>query len=39
MIRLTLAGGEHEVDVAECRDLVDASRPFFSRRPNGDPNH
>jgi hypothetical protein len=35
---MELAGGEHEVDLAECRDLVSASRGFFAKRPNGLPN-
>jgi Sulfatase len=35
---LALTGGEHEVDLAGCRDLVEASRRLFTRRPNGEPN-
>ena len=35
---LQLAGGEREVDLAECRDLVDTSRTFFPAKPNGEPN-
>lgn len=35
---LDLSGGEHEVDLARCRDLAAASRGFFPRKPNGAPN-
>ncbi len=35
---LTLDGGEREVDLARCADLVEASRRFFATRPNGTPN-
>jgi hypothetical protein len=35
---MKLATGEHEVPLAECADLVTASRAFFPKRPNGDPN-
>lgn len=35
---LALQGGEREVDLAQCQDLVSASQRFFAARPNGDPN-
>jgi hypothetical protein len=35
---LALAGGEHEVPLAQCADLVEASRASFEKRPNGEPN-
>jgi hypothetical protein len=35
---LDLQGGEHEVDLGRCGDLVSASRRFFPTRPNGAPN-
>ena len=35
---LLLDGGEREVDLARCVDLVEASRRFFPTRPNGEPN-
>jgi Sulfatase len=35
---LTLEGGEKEVDLGRCADLVAASRRFFPLRPNGEPN-
>ena len=35
---LELEGGEREVDLARCADLVEASRRWFPLRPNGTPN-
>jgi hypothetical protein len=35
---LVTSGGEHEVDLARCADLVQASRAFFKTKPNGAPN-
>ena len=35
---LRLAGGEREVALAECTDLLEASRGFFATKPNGAPN-
>jgi len=35
---MLLSGGEREVDLAQCGDLVSASRRYFPKRPNGAPN-
>jgi hypothetical protein len=35
---LRLAGGEREVGLGECADLVEASRAWFPTKPNGAPN-
>ncbi len=35
---LSLPGGEHEVPLEACADLVDVSRSAFPTRPNNDPN-
>jgi hypothetical protein len=35
---LTLSGGEREVDLGRCQDLVEVSRSFFPKKPNGEPN-
>jgi hypothetical protein len=35
---LALRGGEREVELRDCLDLVAASRGFFAQKPNGAPN-
>jgi hypothetical protein len=32
---LALRGGEHEVDLGQCQDLITASRTLFPEKPNG----